>query len=94
MKKTMMYLPEDMHRYLATESASRGVSMAEIAREAIAQYRTRASASAKTDISAVIGIVGESGPCTDDASRVDEVLDEYYATGGTWDEEHVVAGSD
>ena len=88
MKKTMMYLPEEMHRYLSTEAASRGVSMAEIAREAITQYRANASSQAPADVSAIVGIVGGSGPPTDDASRVDEILGEYYAQGGTWDEEH------
>lgn len=29
MKKTMMYLPEELHRYLAREAESRGTSMAE-----------------------------------------------------------------
>lgn len=89
-----MYLPDDMHRYLATEAASRGVSMAEIAREAIAEYRSRVSEGVPADVSAIIGIANPTGPATDDASRVDEVLGEYYAAGGVWDEEHVVAGSD
>jgi hypothetical protein len=88
MKKTMMYLPDDMHRYLATEAASRGVSMAEIAREAIAHYRAQAASAATADVSAIVGIVAEQGALTNDAVRVDEVLASYYEPGAAWDEEH------
>ena len=51
------------------------------------------------DISAILGIAGEAGPeadgsPTDDASRVDEILGEYYAPGATWNGEHACADAD
>lgn len=95
MKKTMMYLPEEMHAYLAEEAERRGVSMAEIAREAIAEYRSQHQSARKLDLSPIIGIIGgEGGPVTNDAERVDEILDEYYARGGLWDQEHGFADAD
>ncbi|MDO9556120.1 MAG: CopG family transcriptional regulator [Coriobacteriia bacterium] len=94
MKKTMMYLPEEMHAYLADEAERRGVSMAEIAREAISEYRTRAEAVPRLNLDAFIGIIDEPGPTTDDSEHVDELLDEYYKVGGKWDQEHGFADSD
>ncbi len=88
MKKTMMYLPEEMHAYLAEEAERRGVSMAEIAREAIGEYRTRAETEPRLDLDAFIGIIDEPGPRTDDSEHVDELLEEYYKVGGKWDREH------
>lgn len=85
MKKTMMYLPEEMHRYLAREGAERGVSMAEIAREAIAEYRARGAADAATCVSSILGVLTDDDPATDLALRVDETLDAYYVEGGAWD---------
>ncbi len=89
-----MYLPEDMHRYLMTEGARRGVSMAEIAREAIAHYRATTAAEAQADPSAIIGITCLGDAATDDASHVDEILGAYYEVGGAWDEEHPGADTD
>ena len=93
MKKTMMYLPEDLHRFLADEAGRRGVSMAEIAREALSEYRAQAEAAAAPATTAIIGVIDEAGSQTDDASRVDEALAEHYAPGGQWDREHGSAGS-
>jgi len=87
MKKTMMYLPEEMHRYLTREGAERGVSMAEIAREAIAEYRARRAADSDTGVSAILGVLTDADPATDLALRVDETLDAYYAEGGAWDQD-------
>lgn len=95
MKKTMMYLPDDMHRYLSEEAARTGVSMAEIAREAIAQYRTaREAAQPRQDASKIIGCLQLEGPPTDDASHIDEIMEEYFKPGGGYDQEHGLADSD
>ena len=92
MKKTMMYLEEEMHAYLAQEASRRGISMAEIAREAIAQYRTQSAERPTPGIAAVIGLIDTPGPPTNDAERVDELLGEYYGPGGAWDREHGLVG--
>lgn len=94
MKKTMMYLPEEMHRFLAAEADRRGVSMAEIAREAIAEYRTKAENDSGYDLEAFIGVIAEPGLPTDDSEHVDELLDEYYKVGGKWDQEHGLVDTD
>lgn len=94
MKKTMMYLPEDMHAYLIDESGRRGVSMAEIAREAIAEYRARSEQVPKHNYMAVVGIIDDDGPPSNDSERVDEILAEYYTVGGGWDREHGFVDSD
>lgn len=91
MKKTMMYLPDEMHGYLARQAEERGVSMAEIAREAISQYRTAHESTVARDYSALIGIMNESGETTDVASHVDEVLDDYFSRQGEWEQEHGLA---
>ena len=91
MKKTMMYLPDEMHGYLAREADERGVSMAEIAREAISQYRAAHEPATARDYSALIGIMNEPGETTDAASHVDEVLEGYFAARGEWDQEHCLA---
>ena len=91
MKKTMMYLPAEMHAYLADEAERRGVSMAEIAREAITEYRTRTEQASKHDYTAIIGIIDDEGLETDIALHVDEYLAEYYKVGGKWDQEHGLA---
>jgi hypothetical protein len=88
MKKTMMYLPDEMHGYLVREADERGVSMAEIAREAISQYRAAHESGVVRDYSVLIGIVNEPGEITDAASQVDEVLDGYFAVKSEWDQEH------
>ncbi|MDH4140187.1 MAG: ribbon-helix-helix domain-containing protein [Coriobacteriia bacterium] len=94
MKKTMMYLPEELHRFLAEEAERRGVSMAEIAREAIGEYRTRSETTPKHNYMAIVGIIDVPGPPTNDSERVDEILDEYYKVGGKWDQEHGLADPD
>lgn len=94
MKKTMMYLPEELHRYLADEAGRRGVSMAEIAREAIAEYRTRTEEAPAHNYMAIVGIINDGDEETDYASHIDEYLAEYYAPGGKWDQEHGLADSD
>ncbi len=83
-----MYLPEEMHGYLAREGRRRGLSMAEIAREAIAEYRSLHDIPSATGVSALIGVIDEDGPVVNDASRVDEVVEGYFAEGGAWDEEN------
>jgi hypothetical protein len=88
MKKTMMYLPEELHDYLIEESARRGVSMAEIAREAIGEYRVSRQVAPKHNYEALIGCIDDDGPETDVSSHVDEYLAEYYKVGGKWDQEH------
>lgn len=94
MKKTMMYLPEDMHRYLSAEAARTGVSMAEIAREAIAQYRASHETAPAYDLDAIIGVIDASGSPTDDAERIGDALSEYYAPGGAWERENGLADTD
>lgn len=91
MKKTMMYLPEEMHDFLSEEAERRGVSMAEVAREAIAEYRARTEAPPKYDLDAFIGIIDEPGGPTDDVDHIDEIMAEYYKVGGKWDQEHGLA---
>jgi len=94
MKKTMMYLPAEMHAYLADEAVRRGVSMAEIAREAITEYRTRAERVPKRNYMSIVGIINDGELETDFASHVDEYLAEYYKVGGKWDQEHGLADPD
>ena len=86
-----MYLPDDMHRYLARESSERGVSMAEIAREAIAQYRTRRAEERQPDVANLIGVIEDDLTNTDLAGTVDETLAEHYAEDGAWEREHGLA---
>lgn len=94
MKKTMMYLPPEMHAYLADEAGRRGISMAEVAREAIAEYRARIEQAPKRDYMAIVGIIDDEGPPSNDSARIDELLAEYYAVGGKWDQGHGFADSD
>jgi plasmid stability protein len=94
MKKTMMYLPDEMHRYLSAEAARTGVSMAEIAREAISQYRAAHETAPAYDLNALIGILGGSDTPGEDSVRVDDVLAEYYAPGGAWERENGLADTD
>lgn len=89
MRKTMMYLPEDMHDFLSEEADRRGVSMAEVAREAIAEYRARAETPRTTNYMAIVGVIDDADDgITDYATRIDEYLAEYYKAGGKWDQEH------
>jgi hypothetical protein len=91
MKKTMMYLPEELHGFLSEEAARRGVSMAEIAREAISEYRVHAETPPPKDYTSIVGALDDDDPATDYSDRIDEVLAEYYAPGGGWDREHGLA---
>jgi len=94
MKKTMMYLPEEMHDFLSEEAGRRGVSMAEVAREAIAEYRARSETPPKHNYTAIVGIIDDDDGPTDISERVDEYMAEYYKVGGTWDQEHGLADPD
>ena len=94
MKKTMMYLPDELHRYLAREAKARGSSMAEIAREAIAEYRGRHADSGTAAVGAIFGVLSDNDASTDLATSVDETLEGYYAPGGTWESEHRDASAD
>jgi hypothetical protein len=73
MKKTMMYLPEELHRFLATEAKARDVSMAQIARDAISEYRSSIRAERPSQVQAIIGVVSD-GPRTDAAAELDAHL--------------------
>ena len=88
MKKTMMYLPEEMHRYLAREATARGISMAEVAREAIAEYRTRRTQDREEGVSAIFGVLADSEQATDLSTQVDETLSEYFGAGGIWERDN------
>lgn len=89
-----MYLPDDMHSYLAHEASERGISMAEVAREAIAQYRVMRAEEHRPSIGALVGVLSDGLAETDLASQVDSGLDVYYAPGGAWEQEHGVAAAD
>jgi hypothetical protein len=91
MKKTMMYLPEEMHAFLVEEASRRGVSMAEVAREAIAEYGARRSEVANAGISELVGFITPDDRRTNDAERIDDVLGEYYGEGGSWEQENGLA---
>jgi DNA processing protein len=71
MKKTMMYLPEELHRFLAEEASRRGVSMAEIARDAISTYRAGCSEMKDVGLSPIIGVLSSPDAQTNDAERID-----------------------
>lgn len=94
MKKTMMYLPDSLHRYLVDEAARQSTSMAQIAREAIAEYQSRKETPHSRDLSALIGALDELGPPSTDALNVDAHLGAHFASGGSWDEEHGHASTD
>jgi len=89
-----MYLPEEMHDFLSEEAGRRGVSMAEVAREAIAEYRARSETPPKHNYMAIVGIIDDDDGPTDISERVDEYMAEYYKVGGTWDQEHGLADPD
>lgn len=90
MKKTMMYLPEDMHRWLVGEAAARGVSMAEVVREAVGQYQAKAhdEVTPKRGVASLIGLIDVPDGPTDLVERMDEYEAEYYKQGGLYDQEH------
>jgi len=94
MKKTMMYLPDEMHAYLSRESRRRGVAMAEIAREALAAYRSAHEDAQGPALETLIGVIDEGGPLVEAASRYDELLGEGFAEGGEWErrKRHADAG--
>lgn len=83
-----MYLPEELHRYLAREAELRGTSMAEIAREAIAEYRTIHADERAVSISALVGCVEDDRPESDLALNVDDGLADYFAPDGEWEREN------
>jgi hypothetical protein len=93
MKKTMMYLPDDMHRYLAREASERGISMAEIAREAIGQYRLRRAEELQPDVGALVGVLEDGIAVKDSATSIDETLAEYYGEGGAWEQANGLAAA-
>lgn len=86
-----MYLPEEMHAYLVEEAARRGISMAEIAREAIAEYGARRRETADAGISGLVGFIAPADEPTHDAQNVDEILGEYYSESGSWEQENGLA---
>lgn len=73
----MMYLPDDLHRFLSQEAKRQGSSMAEIAREAIGQYRSARVASGP-GVAALFGVLTDDDPATDLSLHVDDSLDEHY----------------
>jgi hypothetical protein len=87
MKKTMMYLTDELHRFLVREAADRGISMAEVAREAIGEYRTRQLGARPRGVDSLIGVVVDTDKATDLAERVDEVLAESVSTEAAWERE-------
>lgn len=87
MKKTMIYLPDDLHRYLSREAREHDTSMAALIREAVTDYRDRRAAH-DVGIDALIACLDTQGSETDYAHDVDEGLAEYYAPAGLWDREN------
>jgi hypothetical protein len=87
MKKTMMYLTDELHRFLVREAADRGISMAEVAREAIGEYRARQLAVRPLGVDSLIGVVVDDDAATDLAERVDEVLAESVSADEAWERE-------
>lgn len=86
-----MYLPDEMHRYLAREARERGVSMAEVAREAIAQYRASREQAADADLSALVGVLGDDVVDSEMSSSIDAVFAEYFGPDGEWEQENGIA---
>lgn len=80
-----MYLTDELHRFLVREAADRGVSMAEVAREAIGEYRVRQLAARSRGVDSLIGVVVDGDAATDLAERVDEVLAESVAADAAWE---------
>jgi len=87
MKKTMMYLTDELHRFLVREAADRGIAMAEVAREAIGEYRARQLAARPLGVDSLIGVVVDDDAATDLAERVDEVLAESVSADAAWERE-------
>lgn len=76
--KTSLYLPEDLKRRVRLAARERGVSEAQFVREALAAAAPEPEAPPMPVFPAFRG----EGPLRDDASRVDELLEE---TGfGEW----------
>lgn len=86
-----MYLPEDMHRYLAREAEARGISMAEVAREAISQYRASREEARAPHVAALIGVLGDDVVDPGMSMAVDEVFSEYFGPDGDWEQENGLA---
>lgn len=91
MKKTMMYLPDEMHRYLAREAKARGISMAEVAREAITQYQATREEASAADVSALFGVLGADVVDPDMSETVDRTLTDYFGADGEWERESGLA---
>lgn len=91
MKKTMMYLPDEMHRYLAREASARGISMAEVAREAISQYRASREQAESVDVSGLIGVLGVDVTDPGMSGSIDDTFADYFGPGGEWERENGVA---
>lgn len=89
-----MYLPDDLHRFLAREAEERGTSMAQVAREAIAQYRARREDSRPTGVAAIVGVIDDADPSADLSAQVDETLEEHYGPDGGWEAIKGVGGTD
>ncbi len=87
----MMYLPDEMHRYLAREAKGRGVSMAEVAREAISYYRASHGDARTSSVEALVGALGDDVADPEMSVRVDETLAEYFAQDGDWERENLRA---
>lgn len=83
MKRTMMFLPDELHAFLAEDAAERGVSMAEVAREAISEYRARRAGDAGDPLS-IAGLWDEPGGPDDLSERVDEALAELADDEEPW----------
>lgn len=91
MKKTMMYLPDEMHRYLVREAKARGISMAEVAREAIAQYQATREGASGADVSALFGVLGVDVVDPDMSETADAALTDYFGADGEWERENGLA---
>lgn len=86
-----MYLPDDMHRYLAREAGARRISMAEVAREAISQYRASREEAGTPHAAALIGVLGDDVVDPHMSLAVDKVLSEYFGPDGEWERENGLA---
>ncbi len=80
-----MYLPDELHRFLVRESAERGVSMAEIAREAIGDYRAQREERAHHGVQAIFGVLTDDDEATDLALTIDQTLAEYFGEDGAFE---------
>lgn len=89
-----MYLPDEMHRYLTREASERGVSMAEVAREAIGFYRAHRAEALQPNVSALFGAIADDLSADDLALAIDSGLAEHFAEAGTWERDNGLAPTD